>query len=158
MEGSWVTWPQSPSLLLSNQRGTLPHLSCWERECWAQAPACLPAPAHVPACERLILAPGLFSLHGGNPGDRSGKKATKRDREVWKQGPRACLIVLFSPLRGPGREGSLATMQSGYEEDAVLVLKLVVQLTQQFPICIVNQHQNPWPHTVSLDEQLWPLF
>lgn len=34
------------------------------------------------------------------------------------------------PTPGPRhREGSLATMQSGYEEDAVLVLKLVVQLT-----------------------------
>lgn len=36
-------------------------------------------------------------------------------------------------------------MQRGDEENAVLVLKLVVQLTQQFPVGIVNQHQNPWP-------------
>lgn len=36
-------------------------------------------------------------------------------------------------------------MQRGYEEDAVLVLKLVVQLTQQFPVGIVNQHKNSWP-------------
>lgn len=43
------------------------------------------------------------------------------------------------------REGPLASVQRGYEEDAVLVLKLVVQLTQQFPVGIINQHQNPWP-------------
>lgn len=49
-------------------------------------------------------------------------------------------------------------MQRGYEEDAVLVLKLVVQLTQQFPVGIVNQHKNSWPHAVSLHEQLWPLL
>ena len=49
-------------------------------------------------------------------------------------------------------------MQRGDEEDAILVLKLVVQLTQQFPVGIFNQHQNPWPHAVSLDEHLWPLF
>lgn len=37
--------------------------------------------------------------------------------------------VLLTP-RGPRhREGPLAAVQRGYEEDAVLVLKLVVQLT-----------------------------
>lgn len=35
---------------------------------------------------------------------------------------------LLPTPRGPGTEGSLATVQSGNEEDAVLVLKLVVQL------------------------------
>lgn len=30
MEGSWITWPHGPPLLLTHQRGTLPHLSCWE--------------------------------------------------------------------------------------------------------------------------------
>lgn len=45
--------------------------------------------------------------------------------------------VLPTP-RGPRhREWPLATMQRGDDEDAVLVLKLVVQ---QFPVGIVNQH------------------
>lgn len=36
---------------------------------------------------------------------------------------------LLSAPRGPGTERGSATVQSGYEEDAVLVLQLVVQLT-----------------------------
>lgn len=77
-----------------------------------------------------FLAPGLFSLPGGSSGDRAGKKADKGDRETWKKGPRGRLIVLFSVPQGrPGTEGPLAAVQGGDEEDAVLVLKLVVQLT-----------------------------
>lgn len=121
--------------------------------------ACPPVfPAHVPE-KGSFLAPGLFSLPGGSSGDRARKKAAKGDREIWKQGPRECLIVLFSPPQGDrGREEPLATVQRGYEEDAVLVLKLVIQLTQQFPVGVVNQHQDSWPHAVSLDEQVRPLF
>lgn len=138
--------------------GPLPHLSCQEKERWAQAPACLPSPAHVPE-KGSFLAPGLFSLPGGSSGDRAGKKAAQGDRETWQQGPRGGLIVLCShPTGAQAQRGPSATVQRGYEEDAVLVLKLVVQLTQQFPVGIINQHKNSWPHTVSLDEQLWPLF
>lgn len=57
------------------------------------------APTHVPE-KGSFLAPGLFSLPGGSSGDRAGKKAAKGDRETWKQGPRGCLIVLFSPRQG----------------------------------------------------------
>lgn len=63
----------------------------------------------------------------------------------------------FAKVLGLTEEPS-AAVQCGDEEDAVLVLQLVVQLPQQFPVGIINQHQDSWPHTVSLDEQLWPLF
>lgn len=39
------------------------------------------------------------------------------------------MFFLPTPRALRHREGPLATMQRGYEEDAVLVLKLVVQLT-----------------------------
>lgn len=70
-----------------------------------EAELSLPTPTHVPE-KGSFLAPGLFSLPGGSLGDREGKKAAKWDRETWKQGPRGCLIALFSPPQGsPGTEG-----------------------------------------------------
>lgn len=58
------------------------------------------------------------------------------------------MVVLCSPAKvlGPTGEAS-AAVQCGDEEDAVLVLQLVVQLPQQFPVGIINQHQDSWPPT-----------
>lgn len=42
-------------------------------------------------------------------------------------------------------EEASAAMQGGDEEDAILVLQLVVQLSQQFPVGIINQDQDSRP-------------
>lgn len=44
---------------------------------WVQALARLPAFPRSCACERLVLAPALFSLPGGSSGDRAGRKAAE---------------------------------------------------------------------------------
>ena len=79
----------------------------------------LPAPAHVPAkgsVSHLASFPCLRGLRGQSRGESS----RGGQGEVW---------LLSPPQGGPRcRKGSSATVQRGHEEDAVPVLKLVVQL------------------------------
>lgn len=113
-----------------------------------------------PCCPRVVTGCMGWPLF---PAWRERRGQTREEnrqggQEDLEAGPKGTADGLATPRRLRHRGGPLAAVQRGYEEDAVLVLKLVVQLPQQFPVGIVNQHQNPWPHAVSLDEQLWPLF
>lgn len=92
---------------------------------------CLPA---CP-CSRACLRKAHFSTWPLFPAWRKPRGQIREesneegqgDLEAGSKGMSDCSLL---PTLGPRqREGSLATVQSGYEEDAVLVLKLVVQLT-----------------------------
>ncbi|KAB1280490.1 hypothetical protein Cadr_000016299 [Camelus dromedarius] len=73
-----------------------------------------------------------------DPGPRSKETHARGDGDPHAGSGSACLLVHLTGMgrdcrasaRGPRhREGPLAAVQRGYEEDAVLVLKLIVQLT-----------------------------
>lgn len=75
MEGSWVTWPQGPSTLGKPEGHPPPPQLLGEGGLGSGArPPAFPCSC---ACERLILAPALFSLPGGSSGHRARRKAAE---------------------------------------------------------------------------------
>lgn len=49
-------------------------------------------------------------------------------------------------------------MQRAYEDDPIARLQYVVHFPFEFPIAVIDQNENPWPHTIALDKELFPLL
>lgn len=150
---SWVTWAQSPSTPdTAQEHPPPPQLLEGVLGSGGCSPSLLSLPAHVCLAQKgSFLAPGLFSCiqeaqgYSREGGSQGGRRTWKHPRGLWLS------CVPLAKVLGLIEEAS-AAMQGGDEEDAILVLQLVVQLSQQFPVGIINQDQDSRPHTVSLDE------
>lgn len=124
VDSSWVTWPGSPLLLQQTRGGPSPTSAA------GGGGRAEPAGPHSRAGERLIfstwpLFPAWREL--GGQSREEGGQGGQGDLEAGPQGMSDC-APLPSPREPGHRAGSSAAVQRGYEEDAVLILQLVVQL------------------------------
>ena len=71
-----------------------------------------------------------------------------------------CFHVLLSQVKlghHDNRERS-PSMQCWNEHNTIFLLKLIVEFSKKFPVCIVDKDKNTGADSVTKDKQLWALL